>query len=936
MLTALKLGHLNVCSLMPSFLDFKTYLLGDDYSIFCLSETWLHEGVDDSYLNIDNYTFLRRDRGTRGGGVGIYIKNDLSFKLFQYDSTIEQLWVFIHLNHKVFAVGVIYRPPWCAYGGFVDELENALSEIVPQCDTVVLMGDFNINIQFQDNLPATVLSDAMTSFNLEQIIDSPTCFSGTNPSTIDLIFVSDRALVLDSGVRDISISNHALIFCHLNVKYIKPNVVSHTYRSTKFFDYSLFYSDLLSTPFYLIYGLTDVNDMALFLTNHLTELLNKHMPLVTSKFTRAPAPWLTDTIRAMQSLRDRAFRLYKQNRSPARWDYYKSLRNLTNGAIRREKRAYMDYKIRTAGQNSKKIWKLLKNTGIVNKPSTSIPPELGGPESINLFFVNSVPNLQLDEAVCDAYFYTRSNNCDFEFSAVTDDVVFNIIRSIKSNAAGVDGLNVNFIALCCPHILPYVTFIINFCLLNGQFPDCWKRSLVLPLPKKSTVGQLGDLRPISIVPIISKIAERVIEVQLKDFIIQCDILPEVQSGFRKNYSCNTALLNITDDIVGSSDEGSLTVMCLLDYSKAFDTINHKLLSAILYHIGLGSTAVNLVFNYITGRMQCVSVDGCVSSFLPIVRGVPQGSVLGPLLYSIYTCQFAKCLQFAKCHFYADDTQLYYSFPPHKVTEACDRLNQDLERLCTISRKHSLCINPSKTEVIVFGPKKFRLNPDVRNCIKIFVDGVQIELKRSVKNLGIILNDELDFTEYMNLCTQRSYAALKAIYSNRMFLDRKTKQLLCESLVLSRLNYCDSLYGSYISAYNARRLQKIQNSCLRLIFGIRRRQHISHKLGDVKWLNMRNRRLLHSATLFHNIISTGKPPYLYRRIRFRTDVHHVNIRYKGTLTPPLHRLEHFKRSFSYQITNVYNNLPTHVKLAPSIFLFKRRLFSFLFTKQQTGG
>lgn len=220
---------------------------------------------------------------------------------------------------------------------------------------------------------------------------------------------------------------------------------------------------------------------------------------------------------------------------------------------------------------------------------------------------------------------------------------------------------------------------------------------------------------------------------------------------------------------------------------------------------------------------------------------------------------------------------------------------------------------------------------VQKCL---VGGVQDEFKRSVRNLGIILNDKLDFTEYTNFCTQCSYVALKVIYGNRMFLDRKTKHLLCELLVLSRFHYCVSLYGSYISAYNARRLEKIQNSCLRLIFGVRRRHHISHKLSDLKWLNMKNRILLHSATLFHNVISIGKPPSR-SRITFGTDVHYVNIRYKGTLIPPPHRLKHLKRSFSHQVTHVYNNLPKNVELAPSIFLFKKRLFSFMYTKQQTG-
>lgn len=931
-----KIAHVNVRSLLPSFQDFKNILLEYDFSIVGLSETWLNKHIDNSHVAVDGYQLLRNDRDSRGGGVAFYINNTLNYKIINFHQGTEQLWVATRMNKLNYVVGVVYRPQHCHYTDFINTLEDYLSEAVSTADAVVLLGDFNIDLNVVGSLQADALVDAVATFGLVQIIETPTRITQTRSSLIDLIFVSDRNLVLESGAREVHLADHELIYCSLKVDGNLSQGCMRTYRSLKYFDYNLFREDLLQTPFYLIYDINNVNEMAEMLNDFLTSLLDRHMPLVSAKFTRPPAPWITDTIKVMQKIRDNALKKFKKSNLPAHWDYYKSLRNLTTDAIRREKRAYFEYTIKKCNQNKKDMWKVLKTANVIHKHTTKVPDHLSDTDSINNFFLNSIPLSPLDLDLYNEYIASPLNTNDFNFEPTTDFAVFNIIRSIKSNSAGVDGLTIKFIELCCPHILPYIVYVINSCLAAGIFPNCWKRSLVIPLPKRATVAQLSDLRPISILPIVSKIAEKVIELQLKEYVAINEILPVRQSGFRKGYSCCTALLGVVDDIVGSTDEGKMTLMCLLDYTKAFDTLDHRLMSAILRHIGLGFKSVDLLYSFLTKREQCVSVAGRMSSYLPTVSGVPQGSVLGPLLYSIYTSAFAKSLQFSNCHFYADDTQLCISFAPDGVTQACTELNDDIQRLDTLSKKHSLRLNPAKTELILFGPKKFRRDANFRDNIIIRVGNNTVALKESVKNLGVMIDEGLNFGQHINMCINRGYLALKQIYASRNFLNRGTKQLLCESLVLSHMNFCDALYHACISAASVARIQRLQNSCLRLVYGIRRREHISHKLHDIGWLNMRNRRLLHSACLYYNIVLTGKPPYLSSRLRFRADVHNLNIRYKGTLTPPMHRFEYFKRCFSYQIVNVYNSIPLEIKSATSYFSFKRKFRQFLFSRQQSSS
>lgn len=384
-----------------------------------------------------------------------------------------------------------------------------------------------------------------------------------------------------------------------------------------------------------------------------------------------------------------------------------------------------------------------------------------------------------------------------------------------------------------------------------------------------------------------------------------NLLPATQSGFRSGYSCTAALLNIVDDIVRETDRGNITALCLLDYSKAFDRMHHDIFASILRYMGLSELASRLLIDYVSDRHQLVEINGRQSDLLATVCGCPQGSVLSPLIYTMYTSSFENQINFCKSHFYADDTQLYLSFSPNDVNIACTQINADLETLVKFSRRHNLVINPRKTEVILFGPGRTR--DRIREQVDLFVDGERLAIGESVKNLGVIIDENLKFNEHINKCAQRAYNSLRLIYNNRSYLNQKAKRMLCDTLVLSCFNYADVLYSPFLSARLKYKIQKVQNSCLRTIYGMRRREHISHKLTEIGWLNMSSRRLLHSACSFYSIVATGKPPYLHDRMRFRSDVHTLNVRFKGLLTPPMHRTEFFKKGFSYQICTVYNGI-----------------------------
>lgn len=627
-------------------------------------------------------------------------------------------------------------------------------------------------------------------------------------------------------------------------------------------------------------------------------------------------------------LRDRALSKYKLTNNNEHWLYYKQLRNYTTQAVRREKKAYFNFNINNV--NVKQCWRILKSNSIIPTcKNNSVPDHLNDADKINNFFINSLPSTSASKPVLDKYKNESLYDPKFKFQRVEEFTVLKTISEIKTNATGCDGLNIKMISLCCPHIIPYLTHIVNVCLLDSVFPTVWKRAVVTALPKKSNPEEFKDLRAISILPTLSKIIEKIMETQIREYTSELSLLPPVQSGFRSGHSCTTALLHIVDDIVRATDQGLCTILILLDFSRAFDTLNFEILLSILKYIGLTDNAVKLIQHYIDNRQQKVAIQNKESNYITLKSGVPQGSILGPLLFTIYTSQLSDCLHYCLHHLYADDTQLYMSFKPAEVDRACHQINQDLNAFVALARDHCLIINPSKSNIIIFGPKNIRDN--LNQNINITIDQKEIHIVEEVKNLGVVIDSDLRFKTHISKLMQKSYATIKLIYGNRHYLSRGTKIMLCESLVLSLLNFADSLYGPHLTSVFKHKIQKIQNSCLRLIYGIRRYERITYKLIDTGWLNMERRRLLHSACLYHRIIVRKIPHYLYNKIQFRTDVHTINVRFKGLLTPPIHHHEYFKRSFSYQICNVYNNLPSYLK-DMSLSQFKSNYKKSLFNQQ----
>lgn len=449
-----------------------------------------------------------------------------------------------------------------------------------------------------------------------------------------------------------------------------------------------------------------------------------------------------------------------------------------------------------------------------------------------------------------------------------------------------------------------------------------ENSVCYTTSKKSVPETLNDFRPISILPVFSKILERIIYDQLKQHVQTNALLPHTQSGFRPGHSTVTALLDINDEYLAAIDKSMVTTAVMLDLTKAFDCLNHEMLLAKLHFLGLASNTIAWFRSYLSHRMQKVKVHSLqMSDSLVVSSGVPQGSILGPILFSLYLSDLPGVIRHCKVHSYADDTQIYFSYPPTTVNESVAKINEDLSKISIWLNRQGLKLNCNKTVAITFRSARSAFED---NLVQLFIDGEHINTKNTVRNLGVIFDCHLTFKEHVTKVVQSSFAKLKTLYQFKNVLSTETKLRLSNSLILSKIEYANVVYGPCLTERETYRLQKVQNSCVRFSAGVHRREHITPYLKMNNLLNMHQRWELRLLCLVYCVLKNGAPAYLRNKLIFRNQHHNAQLRFvANTLHIPRHATTLFKSSFSYLAAVLYNKI-SETFMSLSYSSFKRKV------------
>ena len=374
-------------------------------------------------------------------------------------------------------------------------------------------------------------------------------------------------------------------------------------------------------------------------------------------------------------------------------------------------------------------------------------------------------------------------------------------------------------------------------------------------------------------------------------------------------------------------------LLLLDYSKAFDCLNHELLLAKLKYFRLDRCSLSLFTEYLSDRCQCVRYENKVSSELRLRGGVPQGSILGPTLFSMYTFDLPYFVtKEVHLHLYADDTQVYTSFLPENVNVSVKELNCNLANIAFWSRCNGLKINPSKTECICVATRK---KYDVVNSLKIepiVINDIEVTVRAKTKNLGVVFDSGLQFDHHVRRVISCCYAKFSSLYKYKLQLHSTVKWRLMSSLILSHIDYCNCVYFSHLTQCSKRKLQILQNNCMRFSFDIPRREHITPYYNRLRILRLEGRFTLLLGCLLFNILRSGLPCYLYVLLVRRHFQMSRCLRTIDSFSVPKFRSSKYCSCFTYvavKTLNYYLNLFDCVK---SLNLFKKLLRDEILSRQ----
>ena len=584
------------------------------------------------------------------------------------------------------------------------------------------------------------------------------------------------------------------------------------------------------------------------------------------------------------------------------------LKNKVNHEIRKAKIKKFNEKINSKIKDSKIFHNSLKQQNVVNSKQISNQSCLLDPNTLNKAFVSNNNESVDEESVSEEIERILVNSLPemFAFHKVSEKQVLKAVNSIKTNACGVDKVSSYFIKLSIEYSVHAFTDIINAALKHNYFPVRWKQSLIKPLPKNQNQIVPTDFRPISLLPAFSKIMEKLMALQIKKYLEENNMLDDFQSAYKKHFSTTTALLDITDNIYKALDTSEIVVLVLLDYSKAFDCANHKLILAKLKAMGFGDAALELLLSYLSDRSQQVRTNTDKSTWLDIKNGVPQGSILGPLLFTILVSDLHNMIKHCKYHCYADDTQIYCRGKTHKIVEMVNEINSDLTNIAEYSRRNCLKLNTSKSNYIIIGSPQNITKLTNIDIPPITINGRDIERQRYIKNLGVIFDESLSWTKHINVSIASAFGKLKQVYRHRNFLAMDARINICESYILSKFNYCDIILQNMSLALK-KKIQQVQNCCTRFIFGLRKYDHISICFKKLNTLTMDQRREVHGLTQIHKIEMKLAPKYLINRISHHKDMHTYNTRGKTQILITKANTTSKQNTFFYKSIKRYNEL-----------------------------
>lgn len=923
------------------------------FSVICLQETWLTDRSPDcDIFHIPGYqTIALSSTVGSHGGLMVYLKDCFRYEIKKINVP-SKMWECLFLEvsggnlSQPLIVGNIYRPPRNnndnqTIRNFTNELSDVIENFTKLSKNILISGDFNINLlEINERECFGEFLDLMITNELFPKITLPTRRCKSNATLIDQMFCKfkDLNIKTKSGIVFGSTSDHYAYFSCFEMKSTFPH--NHKYvKIDKCNDSAIesFISEIHSSHIYERMNkdlLFDPNVNYTLMENIILRAKEKHIPskLVRfNKYKHKSSPWITNGILVSIRYRDKLH--YQITRTPRSSNRYGILENnlreykcILNRAIRQAKRDYYHRVLYTFKHSVKKIWSTLNEIIRKNKKTKSFPDSVNIDGKLitdqseianyfNKYFVSIGPTLagNIDTVDRSQYkrYLTRVITTSFNFELTQPEVIAKIMQEFKPKLSyGHDGLSMKIIKRLKNTLIEPLSLLINQSLCTGIFPEKLKIAKICPIFKKGDVKNIDNYRPVSILPTLSKIFERVVYVQLYNYFTENNLLYKSQYGFRKGHSTEFAGLELIDNVIHKLDRRQLPISFFLDLSKAFDTLDHTILLHKLYYYGVDGVALEWFKNYLSNRKQFVQINDVTSSQLVISTGVPQGSILGPLLFLIYINDINNVSRHFHPILYADDTTLISTLCVFGNKESANELtggiNQELNRIQTWLSANKLSLNTNKTKYMIFHSVNY---PEVNlPKLNLQIKGQPIEKVKNFDFLGLTISDTLRWQAHASKIANKISKSVGIMSRLKFFLLKDTLKMIYNSLIVPHLYFSVLAWG-----FECERLATLQKRAVRIIHRAKYNAHTEPLLKKSGLLSIQDIFDFQCAKFYYKFKHGSLPAYFDDRFFVRNNqIHNHNTRQSTDLHRFAVNKSKTEKCIRHYIPTLFNNLPVDLK------------------------
>ena len=770
--TDLLLVHLNVNSIQNKHDDLKILNRELKSHIIFLTETKIDSSYPSAQFQLEGYHNYRKDRAKGGGGVMAYVSSKIisrQMKLPKQYKLIEVLPIKTMINNNdVLFVG-IYRPPKATGSNYYLKLEAELNSLcmwaTMECATVILTGDLNLDRLRPESTEGKLLINLEEVYGLECLVTEPTRITCTSATLLDVILTNRPDHFRASGVFNPEISDHNLIYGVMKERVSQHQRKVITFRSTKALDAEKLNEDLKAAPWNVMDTFDTLEDKYQYWKSLFNSVVEEHMPTKKMRFRREDVPYMTAEWKKAIKLKRTYAKQYAHNRTEENWELKRKWRNEATKCRRRAIREYWQQKADHLKSKPTDFYKTfrpflndknkgqdrtcinLRTNGEIVKDQNKVAnilvsyfstmaDEIGG-RDVNSLTEEDLSNHQSVTNILNA---NKNMHDSFRFNPLRSNQVQSALEKLNvRKASGYDSITPNMLKLTSSSIADSLTKLYNESIQEGEWPEAWKRGEWNPVFKKDDRLDEKNYRPITLLCTVDKVYEQLLSEQVNKHFDT--ILNPCLSAYRKNYSCETTLLRLTEEWKLAADSKQYVGVLSTDMSKAFDSLHPSLIINKLKAYGFSEGSLKLIRSYFNNRQNRVKLDSAVSAWKEAVRGCPQGSSFGPLLWNIFQNDMTYIVNNARLSMYADDHQMYVTGNSVEYVE--QSLNDEGQTISRWYGDNFLKGNYDKFNAMLISRKN---NSD--QSINVNIDGYTIKSTPDLKLLGVTLDDQLKFSKHM--------------------------------------------------------------------------------------------------------------------------------------------------------------------------------------------